>query len=263
MKIAVHLHLYYLEQLPRFLKKLKNLPANSYDLFVTMVSSNKMIEQAVLSFNPKAKIIFVPNRGFDVGPFIFVLSQIELEAYDYVLKIHTKNWNWRYLTRLNNVWFNHKNWSRLLINSLLKSKAVVARNLKLFENNPQIGMLASSYCITDEDFCYQGLLNFINSELKKINYSNVMPLPFVAGTMFMVRAKLLKPLQGKYNIEDFDFSSTIIKDYTLAHALERMFGILVQLQGFEIQGVKYDKPDMYIALALKSKEVIQRVFSFS
>ena len=63
-------------------------------------------------------------------------------------------------------------------------------------------------------------------------------LHFVAGTMFFVRAKLLRPFL-KYKIEDFAISDKSIHDNTLAHVLERLFGLAVTAQGYKIQGVKY------------------------
>ena len=38
-----------------------------------------------------AKIITVPNKGYDIYPFLIVLSKVKLDEYDYILKIHTKN----------------------------------------------------------------------------------------------------------------------------------------------------------------------------
>ena len=111
MKIAVHLHLYYLEQLPKILKYLKSLDGTAHDLHVTMVKHDKDAEKAISTFNPKANIIIVPNRGYDLGPFIEFLHQIDLDAYDLILKVHTKkeisqNHTWLNGRRLDNKLYN-------------------------------------------------------------------------------------------------------------------------------------------------------------
>ena len=73
MKIAVHLHLFYKEMAGLFLNKLKNLPPNSFDLFVTLSNKDdELIEQIQKSY-PQAKIKVIENRGYDIGPFIYFL----------------------------------------------------------------------------------------------------------------------------------------------------------------------------------------------
>jgi hypothetical protein len=39
-----------------------------------------------------------------------------------------------------------------------------------------------------------------------------------------------------------------------------MFGIVVQLQGFEIKGVEYGKPDLCFDLAVKLKHALFHIF---
>ena len=88
--LAVHLHLYYTEQLPNIIKYLKSLEDVDYDLFVTMVEIDKGIEEQIKAFNKKANIRVVENRGYDIGPFVDFLHKINLDDYKYILKLHTK-----------------------------------------------------------------------------------------------------------------------------------------------------------------------------
>ena len=89
-KIAVHLHLYYLEQLDDILQRLSYLDGCKYDLFVTMSELNPQAYEKILKFNPQATIWQTPNFGYDIGPFIDFLHKIKFDNYDYILKIHTK-----------------------------------------------------------------------------------------------------------------------------------------------------------------------------
>ena len=84
MKIAVHLHLYYFNQLPKVLSYLKSLEGIDYDLFVTMVQENKDVEQQLKTFNPNTNIFVVENRGYDIGPFIDFLHHF-LKLLPYIL----------------------------------------------------------------------------------------------------------------------------------------------------------------------------------
>ena len=132
-----------------------------------------------------------------------------------------------------------KLWKEILLDSLLKNRERIQENLNLLENNSQIGMLSSKYCITDEKRTYQKLLPQINNALTECGFSEVDKLSFVAGTMFYIRSKLLKPLL-KYSISDFDKTDGNVKDGTFAHVIERLFGGLVLAQGYTIHGIKHD-----------------------
>ena len=239
MKLAVHLHLYYLKQVPDVLRYLRSLDGQNYDLFVTMVREDRETEQTIRAFNPNATIMIVPNRGYDIGPFIEFLHKIDLDAYDYVLKVHTKGDISKNRTRLNGNRMDNKLWKQVLFDGLLKDKERVQNNLTLLKNNPQIGMLSSKYCITGEKRTYQKLLPQINEALKKCGFDETGKVRFVAGTMFYAQSKLLKPLL-RYSIKDFDESNSAVKEGTFAHVVERLLGALITAQGYTLYGSKHD-----------------------
>ena len=239
MKLAVHLHLYYLDQLPEILVYLKSLDGQNYDLFVTMVAHDAQAEKALKAIAPTTKIMIVPNYGYDVGPFIEFLHKIDLDKYDCILKIHTKGHVSKNRTRLNGNRMNNRLWKTVLFDALLKDPERVQSNLLLLQNNPQIGILSSKYCITQEKRTYKQLLPQINQALIKCGFHKIQQVQFVAGTMFYVRAKLFKPLL-KYTINDFSESNSQIKEGTFAHVMERLLGAIVTAQGYRLYGLEHD-----------------------
>ncbi|MBO5441236.1 MAG: hypothetical protein J6A09_01550, partial [Alphaproteobacteria bacterium] len=131
MKIAVHLHLYYQTQLPEMLKLLTNLnqPGINWDLYVTLPLTDSLtdaqaevISNRILSVFPNAKITHPENRGYDVGAFIDFLHHINLDEYDYVLKVHTKNQDKRNQTILNGNKLDNALWRKILLDALLITK---------------------------------------------------------------------------------------------------------------------------------------------
>ena len=102
-----------------------------------------------------------------------------------------------------------------------------------------MGMLSSKYCVASEKRTYQKFLPQVNEFLEKNGLDKVNKVSFVAGTMFYVRAGLLKPLL-KYTIEDFAESNNQVKEGTLAHIVERLLGALVSAQGYGLYGIKHD-----------------------
>ena len=67
-----------------------------------------------------------------------------------------------------------------MYDGLLSTQDRVMNNLVILNQNQQIGMLSSKYCITDEKQAYQKLLPEINHELLKLGYQNVQKVNFVA-----------------------------------------------------------------------------------
>ena len=248
MRIAVHLHLYYLEQLPRILAYLKNLTGVDYDLIVTMCGEDAAAESGLKAFKADVQIIKVENRGYDVGAFMEFLHRIKLDDYDYILKLHTKNTTKGNYTHLNGRRFDNALWAKVLYDALLKSPKQVKENLQQLEEKPEIGMVAAAYCISGEHKLYDKWLEEINSCLAEMNLPQVRDFSFVAGTMFWARAEIFKPFL-RYGLKDFAPTDGKIKEGTKAHVFERLFGAAVMAQGYEIRGVKQWR---YGLLLLKS-----------
>ena len=239
MKTAVHLHLYYKEQLPEIISKLQNLDKAGvdYDLYVTMTAKDEEAETEIKQAFPKAMIWQVENRGYDIGPFIEFLHKINLDSYDYILKIHTKNKKGGDYGCFNGVRVDSKTWANMLWDALLGSSDVVKNNYSILLENPKVGMLGSSFCLSrkEENPKIRAKMSY---ECKRLSLAENDNISFIAGTMFMVRAKLMQPFLA-YRITDFDEVQSKVHDYMLAHCLERLFGVSVLAQGYEIRGVAY------------------------
>ncbi len=239
MKTALHLHLYYMDQLPEIISKLQNLDKAGvdYDLYVTMTAKDEEAEAEIKQVFPKAMIWQVENRGYDIGPFIEFLHKINLDSYDYILKIHTKNTNQGNYTIINGNRMDNAIWGEVLREALLGSPDQIKQNYARFLEDETIGMLGSKYCLTSEKQAYQSLLEQIKSEMAWLHLPEADKVEFIAGSMFMTRAELLKPFL-QINISDFAQTDGRIKEGTKAHVYERLFGCAVLAQGKRIEGIK-------------------------
>lgn len=254
--LAVHLHLHYLDQLDEVLAKLANLRVVDYDLFVTMTQENAQIAAKIKEFNPNAVIWMVENRGYDIGPFVEFLHRINLDDYQYVLKLHTKGKKSQNYTHLNNMRFDNALWGRVLWDSLLANPKRVKRDLKILEN-PQVGMLSSKYCINKEQQNYINLLTQINQTLKSIQLPETNRPEFVAGSMFYVKTNLLKPLLN-LQIDNFAQTDGKVKEGTFAHVVERVLGVAVEKQGYRIAGVNDWYPHVLCMKTALKRFIYQR-----
>ena len=235
LSLAVHLHLHYLDMwhgIKGFLGNMRDYP---YDLFVTMTLENLGVIEDIRSFCPGAKIWIVENRGYDVGPFIDFLHKIDLDNYDLVMKIHTKNTAKGLNTHINKYIFTRKLWFETLINALVGSYRQFSLNISKFKNISKLGMIGSKYLITSDSKYSAMVKDDVERILSEWGYKNEV-IKFVAGTMFICRSKLLKPFKEHYRLTDFEITKSDVKDGTLSHVLERMFGVVVVAKGYEIAG---------------------------
>lgn len=232
MKILVHLHLYYVEQWGLMREHLQSLEGINYDLYITHTEDNPELLKKIESFKSDAHILKVKNLGYDVGPFFEVLKMVDLDNYDYCIKLHTKR-DFPGSVTVNCVNLSGARWRNCLL-SFLKDKATFFKALHAFEHDQTLGMVGCkpliciAYTKTRREY-EKWMLHETQTLLSKLSMS---PNPkdrciFIAGTMFMVRASLLKPLKSlNFNIDDFTLADrTDYKD--LAHVMEYLLGWLI------------------------------------
>lgn len=236
-KIAVVLHLYYEDLAPEFAAALDNLPV-PFDLFIT---THEQTDQEKLrkTFSSCAamagmEIIVTPNRGRDVAPFVAVYDRLLAGGYDVCCKIHSKK---------SAFYDGHESWRRYLLGNLLGSPEIVKSILYYFLNDPDIGIL---YPRT-----YQGVAAYNDADPWRENWavgerlanrlgimvSRGMSLDFPSGSMFWFRPQALLPLHElQLTVDDFDPEQGQL-DATLAHALERLFGLIAGKAGYRTKQV--------------------------
>ena len=185
----VHVHVYYDFLFRELSECLKSLGSHPYDLFVTLVKQDEKLISEIKADFPDCKIEVLENLGFDLGPFVHVLNSVNLDDYSYVIKLHTKR---DIPTRESFAWFAGARWRNALL-KFVRTPEMFEKVLKRFEENPSIGMhgpnISTFNKLTDDHIAYRITNEFITSH----GYP-LMRYKFVAGTMFMVRAALLRKI---------------------------------------------------------------------
>lgn len=243
-RIFVHIHLYYFDMLPEIETRLRNI-TEPYDLFVTMPPENEPLRADVLRFKPDADVRVVENRGFDVAPFIDVLNRVDLNKYDYVVKLHTKR-DMLVGTVRNGFDVSGEKWRRLSLR-FLETRASLERILRAFETDETLGMFGDYRLICRKDG--KGERQAADDAAAMIER---LGLPagryaYVMGTMFIARAKLFEPLK-RLNLTAADFVAGTEANGEqqrgadpLPYALERVFGYLSGAQGYMIKDPLHGK----------------------
>lgn len=268
IKVLVHLHLYYWEQIEFFISKLENITCD-FDLFVTYVSENiskkrklKKIENLVQCRG--VYCVQVDNEGFDIRPFVTTLSNVsDLLEYDYVVKLHTKNFRkipWR-PKDIGGSYYGFE-WRDELVNALIGSEKIFQNNLKIFERDNTIGMLANKALL--KKIKNENETQKVNTAklCKKLNLSYEGNGYFVAGTMFMCKSNILTRISQYHASIQSDgiFIHNTGSTGSIWHSVETIFGILVQSSGYRLFGVSYNHNNFRKRIFVQPIAKIKKMF---
>lgn len=233
-KILVHIHLFYHDMWPEIQNYLQNIHAAHYDLVITTPQYEPSLVQKICLFKPQAIIHQTDNKGYDVWPFIMVLNHTDLSQYDYIIKLHTKR-DMRHGSTLKHRDVSGHKW-RTYLYHFLKDKNYFQRALHAFHIQDNLGMIAHHHIICTQEPSDLNASSHAYTILKNMGL-HTQKFSFVAGTMFMARAHIFKPLKT-LNLTSADFELPS-REYpsTLSHAFERLFGLLPLAQGYTIQDI--------------------------
>ncbi len=223
--IAVVVHIYYPELADDVLAVLGQVPED-HDAYISLVLGKSDHLAADLQARyPRARILTFPNHGRDVYPFVALVNTGVLCKYRFVLKVHTKKSPHR---------IDGDTWRQSLITEIAGNPARVRQVMALMENNPDCAFvvaagnrLTTEYLGSNIDLLYR-LLGRVDYVFDPKNMS------FPAGSMFWVNPFVLRLLQSLgLGVADFEPEVGQI-DGTMAHAVERIIGILARASGMEI-----------------------------
>lgn len=239
LRLAVHLHLHYLDLLEEFIGYLGNIPV-SFDLFVTVTQTAPALAAELGRRFPCVAVLEVENRGKDIGGFIAALNRFDLDRYDLVLKLHSKkSLNFDSYIRVVQALFgadvaDGASWRRQLLDPVLGSPKAVAGVLDAFRADPALGMVGSAKYICEAPEADAAMYRELCRRL------GVNPqVLFFAGTMFWIRGAVLERIRrAGFTPADFDPAASAAVEGTLEHGFERVFGALVADCGYAVGGIR-------------------------
>ena len=219
LRTAAIIHCYYPEVLPILLEYLKNLPSATHIYISTDTEEKRAAIQqkmAPLDF-AKKEIRICPNKGWDIAPFLAGFADI-IPTYDLICKVHVKAST--HMSKDKSAY-----WRMMLYGALLGSEHHVRKIIRLFEDSPKLGMVASPslpYCRVDRGMNKKWLDPVLRKMGLQISLNEAIDFP--VGSMFWARSAALQPLLDlRLGFEDFEDTDPRQRDGTLAHAIERSF----------------------------------------
>jgi len=218
--VAVVLHLFYIELLDELFSYLNNI-IEPFDLYVTSPFAADIpiiIEKSSLRGIP-ATVVYIKNKGRDVGPFIALYRSGKLDKYDAVLKIHTKKSLYSE---------EGSSWRNELLVTLCGSSLVCLSSIDLIRNK-KVGILGPKQFFLSHPRYWGANRSEVVTILNNCGIErdeNSVPLGFFAGSMFWFNPSAFKKLNSclpeSLSFEDEEG----LQDGTLAHAWERAFCLI-------------------------------------
>ena len=224
--------------LPRFLARIRGAAGSdrsSVPSYPHADPARRGTAERVQARFQDAEIIVYDNRGRDVGPFIQLLREGRLDAFDLICKLHGKKSGLSGPRMLLG-----EIWRQATTFDLIGSRDVVDRIVAEFEHSPETQMIGSRRFRLPNEWKRRrrrgARTGRWSSMLKTMGMSASSRLDYFAGTMFWVRRGALEPLeQLGLSLASFP-NETGQQDGTLQHALERVLGMICA----KISGVAWD-----------------------
>ena len=232
-KIAVHLHLYYIDLLEEFIKYFNNIPF-PFDLFVSVTDKDAVsYVKAQLEQIKCVNLVYIEvvnNRGRDVAPFVVTFASRILN-YDYICHVHSKKSLF--------TGGEQSEWRGYLLDGLMGSVLTVKRNLYLLEKGEKVGLLYPETFSKMPYIAHTWLQNRVsrNELLERIHVlakSSDIYIDYPLGTMFWARVDAIRQFfEAKMKLEEFQKEEGQT-DGTIAHAFERCLSIVCKYNGYNL-----------------------------
>lgn len=234
-KIAVHIHLYYVDLLDEFASYLKNIPY-TYDLFVSCREGEDVQKiKKILCKLPRVNRVVVVagrNRGRDIAP-LYVEFGKEIVTYDYFLHVHSKKSLYTGEER--------RGWRQYSLDSLLGSPEMIKKIFYLFEND-KAGLIYPD----NHEEVPMNAYHWLNNETRGRQLLKQFGIEFQqgifmypAGSFFWCKTEAVRQLfEAGFSWEDFEEEAGQT-DGTLAHALERVIAFVCEKNGYRQEILDY------------------------
>lgn len=250
--VAVIAYLYYKDTLEQHLTYLSRI---SDEMAIYLISSNEDVLKLLVLFaqnKANVKVIKKINRGRDVSALLISSREI-FQKYKYVCFVHDKSAKSE--SEQEKVQF----WVENLWGNTLKSEGYIENVLKLFVDNPDLGLL-----VPPEPYTYMRQIYFwhieyertkalaAELELVNTNIDRKYP-PITLGTVFWCKSSIMKKLFAKHwKFEDFIEEPMPIEG-TISHAVERIFAFLAQDAGSKTATIMCETYAKKLILALQNE----------
>jgi len=236
-RVLVHLHIYYPDQIGYMLNALKNISGCEANFCITASDGFNQIVDRIRPELPESRFIRVANKGYDAYPFLKVLYDFDLSKFDYILKLHTKNSRPDSRNKVYGIEVPGHTWRNELVGALLGSQELFREHVHLLENDISVGAIGAG------KYLFSTLENNEENTYRLAEWRATFDIEesthYFGGTMFLARAFPFERFKRE-RLEAIDFEGSKLASGShkdKAHAFERLFGLVIESEGFALRGV--------------------------
>lgn len=215
IRILAICHIYYPEAAEEILEYLKSLRGYRWDLVVTVPEETEAIRQTILRVKRNAVIREVPNRGMDVLPFVEEIQRRDLDAYDLIVKVHSKRCYPAKGRLAEGMYTRKRDWFVSLHRAVL-GPLRVHRNIHRLTHT-RTELIAAKHLIRHDTPYKERLTARL---LKTQSLEMECGYTFVAGGVWMMKGRCAQQLREILTSEE-DFTEPKPGTFTLESAMER------------------------------------------
>jgi len=205
---------------------------NEQDLFISISEgAERELMPAVARLAPRANIFIFADKGRDARPFLYILERIVDHGYRYLVKLRAER--------------NQERGSGADARDerapeVLRSPRIPILR-EVFERHPRIGLLAAPGQVrsSTHDMGSSGNLAWLARLCRELNLDAPPEFSFVEENMFAGRVDALERLSQVNRLGDRFEEELGQSDGTLAHALDRLVGVMLADQQLSIAQVSW------------------------
>jgi len=236
-KVALFIHMYYVDDLDDYLIYFSNFP-KSADIYITTDTQSKIDVLRTATKNlgeDRIKIRKIQNQGRDVSALLIGLKDV-VNDYDLICFMHDKK------TQYFKPYLIGESFKFHLLENILGSTIYVENIIKTFEDNPRLGLLMppppihstfSTLPGTEWQVNYAETLKLARKLGIGVPITEARPPIAPLGTMFWFRPQSLRILfEHDFSYDDFPVEPNHPTDGTLMHQIERIYPFAAQQSGY-------------------------------
>lgn len=217
-RVVVVIHAYYPELLPEIIEQLRTWDVAPRVIVTTAYEKEAGVREIMQELLPDAECLAYENKGRDILPFLKLAGNLLDSGEELLLKLHTK----KSLHREDG-----DVWRRDLLEKLT-SPDQVRGIVEAFRKTADLRLVAPEGHILSMDTYWGSNASTVDYLCRRMDISPPRPesAAFPAGSMFYVNLNMLTPLLN-IHLDEAEFEPELGQvDGTMAHAIERIFGVL-------------------------------------
>ena len=230
--VCVVVHIFYDDLWPELAGFANSFSEMSRDVYVNVVDIawSFKFQRELRELCPGAFVQLSNDNGRDIGGFIRLLDNIDIERYTAFAFMHSKKSPHIAPER-------GTHWRRTLLNAFAGNKQIAADAVELFRSDPSVGLIAS------KDWRATDLGNNLDHYYRLLDYFEIAEdnreVEYLSGTMFLIRPEIVRRLYDGLKNMEFEYGGDknleFHRDGQIAHAVERIIGNLTRQMGYRIQ----------------------------